>query len=502
MDDFLDVLDGPKRPEVAFATGPVSRDATKYALAALAGECDNIKAVAVGSGRNDQLNKSAVKMGGLVAAGAIDEHTVTVALGEADGGLDYKATRDTIRSGLSYGMQQARAIPELKTHLRAVPDASTSDDPFSSSFVTPSGPATTKVERTSWYPISIEDIIAGRSTTSPVPVFLARQDGHRLFYAGKINGLIGESESGKTWVALHTAQRALSEGQAVLFIDFEDTPETIIGRLRQLGATDSHLEKFAYMRPDEPLQFGTAEADLSAALSQYKPNLVILDGFNEALTLLGLEPLSNSDVTKFAQILLRRITATGAGLITIDHLGKTAAGRGALGAQAKRAIVDGCTLRVEAIQAFGRGQTGRLQLGVDKDRPGHVRGSASGNNAGIVVLAAQADEDLIIVTVEAPTTQTASQGDGWRPTVLMERACRHLEEVGGSDTMNLTAAAIGGRKQYALKALRALATEGHITIEDGVNGSKVMCTIVNPYRQTADPASSEYQDTASTGGAA
>ena len=75
---------------------------------------------------------------------------------------------------------------------------------------------------------------------------------------------------------------------------------------------------------------------------------------------------------------------------------------------------------------------------------------------------------------------------------LMERASRHLEEVGGSDTMNLIAAAIGGRRQYATKALHALAAEGHITLEDGVNRSKV-CTVVNPYRQTADPASSEYQ---------
>lgn len=140
-DDFLDILDGPKRPEPQYATTPLDRDATAYALAALQGEIANLLAVPIGQGRNDQLNKSAVKMGGLIAAGAIDEQTVTEALGAADGGLDYKATRDTIRSGLDYGMSRARAIPDRTSTWsesagRAI-GGPPSDDPFNSNYVMP-----------------------------------------------------------------------------------------------------------------------------------------------------------------------------------------------------------------------------------------------------------------------------------------------------------------------------------------------------------------------------
>jgi hypothetical protein len=77
----------------------------------LADECDKVRTAVQGT-RNDQLNRSACKLGGLVAAGAIDEHTVTEHLGAADGGGDYPATRKTIASGLAAGMRQARAIPD------------------------------------------------------------------------------------------------------------------------------------------------------------------------------------------------------------------------------------------------------------------------------------------------------------------------------------------------------------------------------------------------------
>lgn len=117
MADFFEAWDAKRNPApstvpVAFAPAPPGRDVSRYAAAALAGECDNIRAVPIGSGRNDQLNKSAVKMGHLIAAGAIDEQTVVEHLGAADGGLDYPATRKTIASGLAFGMREAKIIPD------------------------------------------------------------------------------------------------------------------------------------------------------------------------------------------------------------------------------------------------------------------------------------------------------------------------------------------------------------------------------------------------------
>lgn len=470
----------PRTPAASqTAPAPIGRDVSAYAAAALAGEVDNLSAVPIGSGRNDQLNRSAFKLGQLVAAGALDERTVTEQLGAADGGLDHKATRDTIASGLAAGTAHARAIPD-----RPLPVAPAAVDPFGE--VTPVGAAPT---HTSWFPVDITSIIAGHDTASAVPVFLARQDGHRLFYAAKINGLIGESESGKTWVALHTVQRSLAEGERVLFLDFEDTPQTIIGRLRALGSTDEHLTRFAYTRPDEPLRAAQTLADLDASLAGHRPALVILDGLNEAMTMLGLEPLSNSDVTRFAQDLLRRITATGAGLITIDHTGKTAGGKGALGAQAKRAIVDGCTLRVEAVKPFGRGQSGQLRLGIDKDRPGHVRGNSVRGDAGTVVLAAQDADGLILVTVEAPGVMSTA-GQGFRPTHYMQKISERLEAEESPQTSNAIMSA-GGAKAVLRTALGVLVAEGFVAATPGANRATLHRS-VTPYRQTDDSQSDLY----------
>lgn len=115
--------------------------AAKYARAALDGEVANIIAVPIGSGRNDQLNKSAVKMGHYIAAGAIDERSVVEVLGAADGGLDYPATAKTITSGIEAGKRVPAIIPDARpSGQRPAPWEEPSDDPFSPSYVAPSTP--------------------------------------------------------------------------------------------------------------------------------------------------------------------------------------------------------------------------------------------------------------------------------------------------------------------------------------------------------------------------
>jgi hypothetical protein len=148
MASVIEAMARPERSAVAFAP-PTDRDATAYGLAALAGEVEKVRTAVQGT-RNDTLNIAAVKMGGLIAAGAIDEHTVYETLGAADGGLDHKATRDTLRSGLNHGMSQARAVPERISTWSESASSRTgvqqSDDPFAEGFfLTPSHLASTSV---------------------------------------------------------------------------------------------------------------------------------------------------------------------------------------------------------------------------------------------------------------------------------------------------------------------------------------------------------------------
>jgi hypothetical protein len=140
--------DGP----VVIPTGADLDRAQKYARAALEGEVANIQAVPVGTGRNDQLNQSAVKMGHYVAAGAIDEATVVEVLGAADGGLyGHPNTLPTIRSGLEFGKLTPAALPEPTiTRYREVAPWEASNDPLDPNYV----PTTTTTGSTSAAPTS------------------------------------------------------------------------------------------------------------------------------------------------------------------------------------------------------------------------------------------------------------------------------------------------------------------------------------------------------------
>lgn len=265
------------------------------------------------------------------------------------------------------------------------------------------------VERTSWWPKDLAGVLAGNDP-EPTPEFLQRLDGVSLFYRGKVNGLIGESESGKTWVALLAVLQALRARQQVLYLDFEDTAPGIVARLRSMGASDDDLSCLAYVGPDEDLG-PNAKRDLRDAIAAATPDLIVIDGFNAAMTLLGLELTDNTDATRFSQLLLKPLATTGACVVYVDHIPKNKEnrGKGGIGAQAKRAMTTGCALAVEVVSAFGRGMTGRLRLTVDKDRPGHVRAvSVEAKAAGTVVLIS-GDDGSVSVDIDRPSTEEERQ---------------------------------------------------------------------------------------------
>lgn len=85
-----------------------------YARRAFQGEVDAVRAAGEGN-RNNQLNISAVKLGSLIAAGALDEIEVVRELTEAAQaiGLEPDEIRDTLRSGLAYGKDNPRDLSNV-----------------------------------------------------------------------------------------------------------------------------------------------------------------------------------------------------------------------------------------------------------------------------------------------------------------------------------------------------------------------------------------------------
>lgn len=85
----------------------------RYAEAALEGECRAVASAREGT-RNHALNVSAVKLGSIVAAGALSRGTVEAELLAAarSAGLPTFEAERTIRSGLEFGVRQPRQVRE------------------------------------------------------------------------------------------------------------------------------------------------------------------------------------------------------------------------------------------------------------------------------------------------------------------------------------------------------------------------------------------------------
>jgi hypothetical protein len=331
-------------------------------------------------------------------------------------------------------------------------------------------------QRSSWYPRPLD--LTGE-TEEPAPEFLARNDGHRLFYKGKINALLGESESGKTWVALHAVAQALQVALKVIYIDFEDSGKGILSRLRALGLEDEKFVNLTYANPDQNLTLDE-RIDLVDALMEIKPELIVVDGVNAAMTLLNLDLTSNRDATFFSQQLLKPLALSGAGVITIDHVTKSKEGRGnyAIGAQAKRADINGCAIAVEVVQPFGRGMTGELILKVTKDRPGRVREvSKEAKFAGRVLLQSSAEGSVSMV-IEAPQMAQSKT----RPTHLMEKVSRLLEGSSTPLSKNAVEKGVEGRREWVMIAIQTMIDEKFIAIENGARNA-LNLRLLKPFRE-------------------
>lgn len=481
---------------------------TAYGRATLERLAGDLAATGEG-GRNGGLNWAAYRCGQLIAGGEMDEQDARAAITQAAraAGLDDAEIAKTLESGITSGLLEPRSAPPRAdtTTGEIWPSTSTSGPtpeprsappPGGSPAGAASGSATAGAnagptsppsapetgteppERTSWWPRDLDAALDGRDEEPP-PAMLARADGQHLLYAGKVNGIIGESESGKTWIALLAATQALKDGRRVLYLDFEDSAPGIVSRLKAAGASRGELAALTYTGPDESLHHAAAE-DLRETLDTLRPDLVVVDGFNAAMQLLGLEINSNNDATAFSQKLLKPIARTGAVVLYVDHVPKNseARGKGGIGAQAKRAMTTGCAIGVEVVAPFGRGMTGQLRLTVDKDRPGHVRAaSLGGRRIGTAWLESDPAFGTVTMRIENARDEWTAEQDAARESLTQE--VTRLLASHGHMTQRQLCDYIKGRAQDTRATLADMASDGLLIVEDGPKRSLVY-RLANP----------------------
>ena len=347
---------------------------------------------------------------------------------------------------------------------------------------------------TSWQAVDLTVIVAGlRDGTleRPRPTVGAlsmsdTDEARALFYRGKVNGLAGESGCGKSFVAMAVSAQEMREGRAVVFIDPEDSAVGAVSRLLDMGVrAETITQHFHYLSPTEGLS-ALAWLDLAELLDEVAPSLVVIDSTGEGLSIAGRNPNADEEVAAWFRSVPRRIAdhPTTPAVLVLDHVTKTDdGGLWPIGSQRKRAAINGAQYMLRLVKQFSRDQAGSAVLTVAKDRHGHYR---HGQKVAQLHVAPAGDGRVQLDLMYLPDTAPA-EGGPFRPTVLMERVSRYLENhPGAADrTARQVRTRVQGKEKSILDAADLLVMEGFAVTEVGAHAATVY-TSLKPFRAADD----------------
>jgi len=347
-----------------------------------------------------------------------------------------------------------------------------------------------EASESSWRPVDIADTVDGlvAGTLTRLKPTLGRLQGANddegaLFYAGRVNGLAGESGAGKSWSALASSAQEINAGCAVVYVDLEDDAAGIVGRLLDMGVDGEAIKAlFHYINPGERLDL-VAWSQLSDLLSEYMPTLVVVDSTGEGLALEGANPNADEEVARWFRLLPRRAARHEAkpAVLVLDHVTKTEDnGLWPIGSQRKRAAIDGAQYMQRTVKSFSKDAPGTAKIVCAKDRHGTWR-------IGQHVADLAVTPDGTRVDVELKATADSGQSGTFRPTVLMERVSRYLEtHPGAADrTKRQIRNSVSGKEAAIVQAAEVLVAEGYVSTSEGPRGATIY-TIDRPYREADD----------------
>lgn len=227
-------------------------------------------------------------------------------------------------------------------------------------------------EATTWEPVNLGPYLRGEVKRPRPSIGIRRTDGLRLCYPGREHSVVGETESGKTWFGLGCVAEELLAGNFVVYIHYEENdPASTIERLLLLGVDPGVITAFLrFIAPSRAARIEWVDALLDPV-----PTLVIHDGVNEAMSLMGADIMAADGASAFRRRLVAPFLRVGAASIACDHFAKDRDGRGrdAYGSVHKGNALDGARIVLENETPFGRGLRGVSHVFVTKDRPGHLR---------------------------------------------------------------------------------------------------------------------------------
>lgn len=405
---------------------------------------------------------------------------------------DPAGTRARVAERVPSREQETAALYELAgATVPNDPNRNSADEPTAETVA--ADPEAEDSPGSSWAAVSLAETVAGvvaGTITRPTPTIGRRSDGQALFYRGKVNGVAGASNSGKSWTGFYSSAQELTAGRHVVYVDLEDDMAAAVARLIDLGVpAETIVERFHYVSPTEAFTYAAAEA-LAGLLDTVRPTLVVIDSTGESMALDGVKPNDDDDVARWFRRLPTAIARRcGAAVVVLDHVTKAEdGGLWPIGSQRKRAAIGGAQYMQVNVSPFDRTTAGYSKLVCAKDRHGNYHQKQTVALLHITPTATGVDLELRV------PPETSSSGIGaWRPTAIMERVSRLLEQSAEPLSVSKIQAKAGVKKDGTLStAIRHLVDDGHVTIGAGPRNA-ILHTSVSPYRQETDPRSELFR---------
>lgn len=331
-------------------------------------------------------------------------------------------------------------------------------------------------ERSSWSPIPLDGEV---EEDAPPSILTIQGTDRALLYSGATNSISGESEAGKTWLAIVAAREVIARGGRVLWIDFEDNPKRFRGRLAAMSVTDTERKSIDYVQPFHALwnkrtnTSTSAHADFVELLRRGRYEFAVVDTMTGAMSVEGLDPNIGTEVEMIQRVLMGRIVKeTGASVLVLDHVTKSSENRGryAIGSERKLSGITGAAYAIEVTRPWSRALGGdpvhgSASLKITKDRPGFVRGGRSELSVvASIEVTAEPDGGIYFRVVDPRDTVTAPPHD------LIVEVLRRVR-LDGPLTANKVADSIPKKRSTVLDVVDYLRDKGALNGEKQGRGT-------------------------------
>jgi hypothetical protein len=330
-------------------------------------------------------------------------------------------------------------------------------------------------EPSSWRPIPLEGPV---EDDAPPSLLAIEGTARHVLYPGSTNSISGESESGKSLLALVAAREVIERGGRVLWLDFEDTVRRFRSRLDSMSVPRELWSSIDYINPAHALwnrktnASTGAHADFVELLARGRYEFAVVDTMTGAMSVEGLDPLSMTDVEQVYRVLTGEIVKrTGAAVLVLDHVPKSnETKRYAIGSERKLSGITGAAFAIEVTKPWSRALGGvpvhgSALLKIAKDRPGYVRGGRSELSAvASIEVTADPDGGLRLRVVDPRDTVPCP------PIDLVSKIVEVLRRFPGTSKSTLENE-LGVKAATSRAARDWLIDRGAIVVEARGNGS-------------------------------